>query len=67
MAIGGNVYLFEFKYNRSVEEAMYQIQSRDYAGRYALDNRNLYLIGANFIEKKEERGLHYRIEKIIKP
>ncbi len=46
---------------------MYQIQSRDYAGRYALDNRNLYLIGANFIEKKEERGLHYRIEKIIKP
>ncbi|MDE6291217.1 MAG: PD-(D/E)XK nuclease domain-containing protein [Muribaculaceae bacterium] len=58
------VYLFEFKYNKSVREAMEQIHSRDYAGRYALDPRKVYLIGANFNEKKEERGLEYRIEEM---
>ena len=57
------IYLFEFKYNKSVEEAMKQIHSRDYAGRYAMDPRTVYLIGANFNEKKEERGLKYEIEK----
>ena len=60
------VYVFEFKYNKSVEEAMEQIYSRDYAGRYALDPRTVYLIGANFNEKKEMRGLEYKIEEIIK-
>ncbi len=59
---GNYVYVFEFKYNKSVEEAMEQIRSRDYAGRYVLDSRKLYLIGANFNEKKGERGLEYRIE-----
>ena len=60
----GYIYLFEFKYNRSVAEAMDQIHSRDYAGRFAMDPRPVYLIGANFNEKKEERGLEYRIEMI---
>lgn len=62
----GYIYLFEFKYNRSVEEAMEQIHSRDYAGRYALDPRPVFLIAANFNENKEERGLKYRIEKMRK-
>ncbi|MDE5794789.1 MAG: ATP-binding protein, partial [Muribaculaceae bacterium] len=61
---GKYIYIFEFKYNKSVEEAMEQIQDRDYAGRYAMDNRTVYLIGANFNEKKEERGLEYKIEKL---
>ena len=43
---------------------MEQIHSRDYAGRYAIDSRTVYLIGANFIEKKEERGLDYEIVKL---
>ena len=38
--------------NKSVSEAMEQIHSRDYAERYALDSRNIYLIGANFSENK---------------
>ncbi|MDE6681983.1 MAG: ATP-binding protein [Muribaculaceae bacterium] len=59
------IYIFEFKYNRSVEEAMQQIHERDYAGRYSLDPRTLYLIGANFSEKSPDRGLTgYEIEKI---
>ena len=59
------IYIFEFKYNRSVEEAMLQIHDRDYAGRYALDSRIVYLIGANFSDKASNRGLTgYKIEKI---
>lgn len=58
------IYLFEFKYNRSVAEAMDQIHSRDYAGRFAMDSRQVYLIGANFTENKNQRGLQYIIEKI---
>ena len=60
----GYIYIFEFKYNKSVEEAMEQIHSRDYAGRYALDPRPVFLIAANFNENKEVRGLKYRIEKM---
>ena len=55
------IYLFEFKYNKSVKEAMDQIRDRDYAGRFAMDRRKLYLIAANFSEKKERRGLEYEI------
>ncbi len=51
------VYIFEFKYNGSSEEALNQIQIRDYAGRYALDSRTLYLIGANFSDRGSSRGL----------
>ncbi|MDE7347015.1 MAG: ATP-binding protein [Muribaculaceae bacterium] len=63
---GDFVYVFEFKYNKSVGEAMAQIHSRDYAGRYAFDSRTVYLIGANFNEKKEERGFNYEIEKMTR-
>ena len=59
---GRNIYIFEFKYNRSVHEAMDQIHSRDYAGRYAMDSRQVYLIGANFIEDADTRRLEYEIE-----
>ena len=55
------VYVFEFKYNKSVKEAMDQIHSRDYAGRYAMDHRPVFLIGANLNESKHERELQYKI------
>lgn len=66
VATGDFVYVFEFKYNKSVDEAMDQLHSRDYAGRYSLDKRTIYLIGANFVEKKEDRGLQYKIETLTK-
>ena len=43
---------------------MAQIRDRDYAGRYELDSRKVYLIGANFIETKGKKGLEYRIESV---
>lgn len=58
------VYVFEFKYDRSLDEAMAQIHSRDYAGRYAKDRRKVYLIGANFTKEKGDRGLKFRIEEL---
>ncbi len=64
VATGDYVYVFEFKYNHSVREAMDQIHSRDYAGRYAMDFRTIYLIAANFNENKSDRGLQYEIEKL---
>ncbi|MDE5848259.1 MAG: PD-(D/E)XK nuclease domain-containing protein, partial [Muribaculaceae bacterium] len=56
------VYVFEFKYNKSLREAMEQIDERDYAGRYATDPRTVFLIGANYVEKKDERRLEYEIK-----
>ncbi|MDE7346719.1 MAG: ATP-binding protein [Muribaculaceae bacterium] len=58
---GKYIYVFEFKYNKSVREAMDQISSRDYAGRYTMDPRKVFLIAANFNEKREERGLEYKV------
>ena len=62
----GYIYIFEFKYNKSVQEAMDQILDRDYAGRYAMDSRQVYLIAANFTEDKANRGLDYEIRVLEK-
>lgn len=61
------IYIFEFKYNKSVAEAIAQILSRDYAGRFALDPRSVFIIGANYNEKKDDRGLEYEIRQINPP
>ncbi|MDE5790676.1 MAG: ATP-binding protein [Muribaculaceae bacterium] len=57
------IYIFEFKYNGTAEEAMAQIHDRDYPGRYAVDKRKVYLIGANFSTK--ERGLDEYIIEVV--
>ena len=42
------IYLFEFKLDKSVEEALAQIEEREYALSFAHDPRKLYKIGVNF-------------------
>ncbi len=42
------IYLFEFKLDKSVEEALAQIEERQYAAPFAHDPRKLYKIGVNF-------------------
>ena len=42
------IYLFEFKLDKSVEEALAQIEKREYALPFAHDPRKLYKIGVNF-------------------
>ncbi len=67
VSTGRYIYIFEFKYNKSVREAMDQIKSRDYAGRFAMDRRPVYLIAANFHDNKESRGLEYEIKSLFNP
>ena len=42
------IYLFEFKLDKSVEEALAQIEKREYALPFVHDPRKLYKIGVNF-------------------
>jgi len=49
------VYLFEFKRDKSAEEALAQIEEQGYAKTYAADKRTVFKIGANFESK--ERNL----------
>ena len=42
------VYIFEFKLDKSAEEALRQIEERGYARPYAADNRQVACIGVNF-------------------
>lgn len=51
------IYLFEIKYNGSVKAAMEQLLDRDYAGRFAVDGRQVFLIAVNFCDKGKNRGI----------
>ena len=42
------VYIFEFKLDKSPEEALRQIEERGYARPYAIDSRQVVCIGVNF-------------------
>jgi len=43
-----HVYIFEFKLNKSSEEAMEQIKNRDYASKYRSSGKKIIGIGLNF-------------------
>ncbi len=42
------VYIFEFKFDGTADEALQQIEDRGYAQPYASDSRTLYKIGCSF-------------------
>ena len=47
------VYLFEFKFNKSAQEALEQIDSKEYGLPFQQDERKLYKIGVNFTDEKK--------------
>lgn len=47
----GYIYIFEFKFDGSVDNALSQIESKGYADMYASDSRTLIQIGANYNSK----------------
>ncbi len=51
------IYIFEFKFRKTAQQALEQIKDRDYSGRFALDKRQVFLIGANFSDERDVRGL----------
>ncbi len=46
------IYIFEFKRDKSAEEALRQIEDKGYAKPYAADRRKLIKIGVNFDSKE---------------
>jgi hypothetical protein len=45
------IYIFEFKLDKSADEALAQIEESQYALPFATDSRKLYKIGVNFSSK----------------
>lgn len=45
------IYIFEFKIDKSADEALAQIDEKQYAKPFANDSRKLYKIGVNFSSK----------------
>lgn len=42
------IYIFEFKIDKSADEALLQIEEKQYALQFSTDNRKLFKIGVNF-------------------
>ncbi len=47
------IYIFEFKRDKSAEEALEQIEDKGYARAYAADDREIVKIGVNFSSEKK--------------
>jgi len=48
-----HIYLFEFKIDKTAQEAMDQIHNQKYYEKYLLDNKPITLVGANFSSEKK--------------
>ncbi|MDE7180983.1 MAG: PD-(D/E)XK nuclease domain-containing protein [Muribaculaceae bacterium] len=46
------VYIIELKYNRSAQEALEQIECKEYALPWSVDNRQILAIGINYSTEK---------------
>ena len=57
------IYIFEFKYDKTAEEAMEQISRKDYAVRFAADPRPVYAVGLN-IDSQKRTISSYDITKL---
>ena len=44
-----SIYIFEFKINETAEAALKQIQATNYALPFLTQDKNIYLIGVNFM------------------
>jgi hypothetical protein len=49
-----HVFIFEFKFNRTAEEAMQQIKDKKYADAYRNSGKEIKGIGVNFVSKDKE-------------
>ncbi|MBO5799092.1 MAG: AAA family ATPase, partial [Paludibacteraceae bacterium] len=57
------VYIFEFKYNGTAEEAMTQIKEKNYAQPFLASGKKIALIGANF--SGEKRNIERYLEEWV--
>lgn len=55
ICIGQNaVYIFEFKLDETAVTALKQIKKQNYAAPYLLENKNIYLVGVNFVSTEKK-------------
>ncbi|MDE7440683.1 MAG: ATP-binding protein [Muribaculaceae bacterium] len=50
------IYIFEFKFGGTAEQALRQIKEKDYAGPFKMSEKKILLIGANFDKRKRNLG-----------
>lgn len=48
-----SVFVIELKYDKSPEEALQQIEQKNYIQPYLVDNRKLFAVGINFSSKEK--------------
>jgi hypothetical protein len=54
VAIGDTSYIFEFKLDKSADEAIAQIKKKNYAAKYAVSGKRVILFGINFNSEKRQ-------------
>ncbi|NJL13868.1 MAG: AAA family ATPase [Microscillaceae bacterium] len=52
--IDDKVFLFEFKLDKSPQEALAQIKQKNYAAQYQGQHKEIYLIGVNMVSEQKE-------------
>jgi Predicted AAA-ATPase/PD-(D/E)XK nuclease superfamily len=58
-----DVYIFEFKFNKTAQEGLDQIKKQDYAGKYRADNKLITGIGVNF--STDKKGIDDWVEAVL--
>jgi hypothetical protein len=58
-----DVYIFEFKFNKTAQEGMDQIKKQDYAGKYRASGKAITGIGVNF--SSEKKGIDDWMEEVL--
>lgn len=56
------VYLFEFKRDKSADEALAQIEEKNYAAPFAADSRKILKVGVSF-SSEEKNIVEWKVEK----
>jgi len=49
-----HVYIFEFKFNKTAQEAIEQIHERNYASKYQASGKLITAVGVNFNGKEKQ-------------
>ena len=62
METADTIYVMELKFNKSVEEALAQIEAKHYADAFKMSGKKMVKIGLNFSVKDEVNSLEWKIE-----
>jgi hypothetical protein len=60
-----DVYIFEFKFNKTAQEGLDQIKKQDYAAPYRASDKLITGIGVNFNSDKDKKGIDGWIEEVL--